>query len=357
MALMFYLLDKDMEIKRIIETYKSAIWTERYYERGDFELYIPATVEIIADLNFDSSGSTQYIVRADDTTKCAMIESVKISTDADNGNFITVSGHTLDALAFRRVVTSQTTYTGSAAKIIERLITKSIVSPDAVNRAIANFSFKNSIEDSDRALTAQYCGENVGEAVEAISKTIHTGYRVNFDIDNKTMEFEIYEGADRSLYQQDNPPVIFSNDFNNLLTSNYTVSVENWRNNALVIGEGQGSNRVRVEFGEDNAGIERREVYVNEQESSTNGGEITKGAYMQVLYDRGYQACAENRPLRETEADVAPNYGFKLGVDYFLGDIVSVENEYGVKITPRVVETIEAQDDNGYSIIPTFAID
>ena len=357
MALMFYLLDKNMELKRIIDTYKSAIWTERYYESGDFELYIPATLEIIADLNFDNDGSTQYICRADDTTKCAMIESVKITTDAENGNYITVSGRTLEALAFRRVAISQVTYTGSATKTIERLIQKNIIAPDVAGRQIANVSFKNSVTDSDRPLSNQYCGDNIGEAVEAICKTIHTGYRANFDFENKAIEFEVYEGIDRTLYQYDVPPVIFSTEFNNLLSSNYTVSVENWKNNALAIGEGQGTNRLRVEFGEYNTGIERREVYINEQQSSTNGGEISRGAYMQILYDKGYQACAENRPERETEADVAPNYGFELNKDYFLGDLVSVSNEYGITITPRIVETIEAQDDNGYSIIPTFAID
>ena len=75
-----------MKIKRVIETYKSAIWTERYNERGDFELYIPATADIIADVNFNSTNTTQYICRADDTKKCGMIESIKISTDADEGN-------------------------------------------------------------------------------------------------------------------------------------------------------------------------------------------------------------------------------------------------------------------------------
>lgn len=357
MALMFYLLDNNMEIKRIIDVYKSAIWTERFYECGDFELYIPATIDIINAVNFDNQGRTQYICRADDTRKCALIESVRIKTDAENGNFVTISGRTLPALAFRRVVLSQVTFTGSAAKTVERLIIKSIISPTDTARQIANFTFKNSISSgADESLSNQYSGDNVGEAVEAICKALRIGFRVNFDLDNKGLEFELYEGTDRSTDQIDVPPVIFSNDFNNLLSSDYTVSVAEWKNLVHVIGEGQGTNRQRVNYG-NATGIERRELYVNAQQTSSNGEELSPSTYHAVLYDKGYQAAGENRPQRENEADVAPNYGFKLNVDYFLGDIVTVRNEYGIETTPRVVETIEAQDETGYSIIPTFAIE
>lgn len=356
MALLFYLLDNNMDIKRIIEGYKSAIWTGRFNDCGDFELYIPATPDMIADLNFDDQGRTQYICRADDTTKCAMIEDIKISTDAENGNFITVTGRTLEALAFRRVVDLQTTYTGSACKIIEMLLNRAIISPTNPYRAIAGFKFSNLVTAADQQLTAQYSGDNVGEAIQAICKTLRIGFRALFDIETKEITFEIYEGTDRTTWQVDVPPVIFSNDFNNLLSSEYEVDTVPWKNTALVAGEGQGTNRMKVEYSSGATGIERREMYVDAQQTSTNGEEITPSAYHATLYDKGYQAISEARPKRETEADVAPNYGFRLNVDYFLGDLVSVENEYGIKMEPRVTETIEAQDDTGYSIIPTFSI-
>lgn len=357
MGLMFYLLDKDMNLKKIIEAYKSAIWTERFYECGDFELYIPATKDAIDALNFDYQGSTQYICRADDTTKCGMIESVVISTDAEDGNYITVSGRTLEAILFRRVVLSQVTYTGSALKTIEMLVKKSLEAPTDARRAINNLTFKNSVSaGTDQPLATQYSGDNVGEAVEAICKTLIIGYRANFDLENKAIEIEIFEGTDRTTYQHDVPPVIFSNDFNNLLSSSYGVDVKGWKTSALVVGEGEGTNRMRVEYTANLTGIERREMYLNAQNTSTNGEEISPSIYNNILYNQGYQALSENRPKRETEADVAPNYGFKLNQDYFIGDEVTVKNEYGIEITPRVVEVIEAQDDTGYSIVPTFAL-
>ena len=355
MALMFYLLDHTMNMKRIIETYKSAIWTERYYESGDFELYIPATPDIIQAVKYTVS-QTQFIVRADDTRKCGMIENFKITTDAEDGNFVTISGRTLAALPFRRVATPQLTFNGSACKTAEMLFKKNLINPEDIRRKIYGLTFKNSVPaELDEVLTNQYNGDNVGEAIEAICKHLKIGYRALFDMSNKSIEFELYAGTDRSTEQSDVPPVIFSNDFNNLLSSDYTVSVAEWKNAAQILGEGQGTGRMKAVYGSA-AGFNRREMYVNAQQTSTNGAELTANTYINMLRDIGAQAVSEHRPTQETEADVAPNYGFILNRDYFLGDVVTVRNEYGVEITPRVLEIIEAQDENGYSIIPTFGI-
>ena len=43
------------------------------------------------------------------------------------------------------------------------------------------------------------------------------------------------------------------------------------------------------------------------------------------------------------------------GVDYFLGDIVQIENEYGIQASAQITEIIETENESGYSIIPTFS--
>ena len=46
---------------------------------------------------------------------------------------------------------------------------------------------------------------------------------------------------------------------------------------------------------------------------------------------------------------------YRYGVDYNLGDKVSVVNEYGIKGTAIVTEITEVEDENGYKIVPTFS--
>ena len=103
--LSFILLSATLNIERVIDVYKSEIWTERYYESGDFELYLPATRDLIEAVNFDYYDSAKYICREDDTTKCGIIERINITTDVEQGNYLTISGRTLDGLIFQRIYT------------------------------------------------------------------------------------------------------------------------------------------------------------------------------------------------------------------------------------------------------------
>ena len=43
-----------------------------------------------------------------------------------------------------------------------------------------------------------------------------------------------------------------------------------------------------------------------------------------------------------------------LDEDYTLGDIVTVENEYGIRKNARVAAIMETWDDEGYTAVPTF---
>ena len=56
-----YVLNKNLETVAIIDTYKSLIWTKRYYTYGDFELYVPADKELLNYLKED-----YLLVRDDD---------------------------------------------------------------------------------------------------------------------------------------------------------------------------------------------------------------------------------------------------------------------------------------------------
>lgn len=46
---------------------------------------------------------------------------------------------------------------------------------------------------------------------------------------------------------------------------------------------------------------------------------------------------------------------YVLNRDYFLGDLVQIENEKGIKAAPRITEIIYAEDENGSSVVPTFS--
>ena len=45
---------------------------------------------------------------------------------------------------------------------------------------------------------------------------------------------------------------------------------------------------------------------------------------------------------------------FKYGEDFFIGDIVQIANEYGNEETAYISELVISQDEEGFSIYPTF---
>ena len=48
-----YVLNEQFQKTSIIDVYESFIWTDRYYESGDFELVVPASIEMVSILQKD----------------------------------------------------------------------------------------------------------------------------------------------------------------------------------------------------------------------------------------------------------------------------------------------------------------
>lgn len=350
MAMEFYVVDGNLDVIGIIDAYKSAIWTERYYEPGDFELYVAATPEAVALIR-----KHLFLVRMDNVSKAMVIETIKLSTDAENGDYLTVSGRSLSSILSRRIIWKQTTYSGQLEKAVRRMIADSFVDPEDADRTVSFFELGEEAGITDE-IKVQYAGEVVQEAIENVCRPKKIGYECLMDLSRKKITFRLYEGKDRSYNQTANPFVVFSPKFDNLLSSSYSNSDAKLKNVAQVAGEGEGTARKKVTVGTA-SGLERYETFVDAKGQSTNDGEITESTYAELLEQKGLERLATLATTEKIDSEVAPNYSYKVNEDYFLGDVVEVINEYGIAMTPRVVEVIECQNDAGYTCIPTFSAD
>lgn len=152
--------------------------------------------------------------------------------------------------------------------------------------------------------------------------------------------------------------MIFSPDFENLLTSDYTESDLDTKNFALVAGEGEGVDRKVTTVGDSTlSGMDRIEAYVDARDvsSNTDGGTLTPAQYTAQLQSRGLERLAEFKPVKIFEGEVEAQTNFIYGEDYFLGDKVQVINEYGIGASARIVEIIDAEDGEGRTVVPTFS--
>ena len=63
---------------------------------------------------------------------------------------------------------------------------------------------------------------------------------------------------------------------------------------------------------------------------------------------------AEFGAVTSFEGTIEPNTTFVYGQDYFLGDLVTIQNSFGITVQARITEIIEVDDDNGSSVEPKF---
>lgn len=477
-----FVLNTNLDAVSVVDSYNSFIWTERYYEYGDFELYARMTNSILDYIKQD------YYLQRGDSDRVMIIEKILIKTDVEEGNTITITGRSLESILMRRIIWGQKTVSGNLQDAIEALLNENIISPTKPERKISNFIFQRTDDPTITGLTieAQYTGDNLYDVISAICSERGIGFKVTLN-DNKQFVFQLYAGADRSYDQTVNPYVVFSPSYENLLNSNYMESKQALKNVTLVGGEGEGSKRRYTAVG-NVSGLNRREmftdardissdseeeltdlfnftlypsqvynystgafvtdanfdscmvdlseypgrtlritfpkltdasgaaptyalIYVDENktyistiqkmekyyETANRGGyetyefelpddvqyiyatrfsqkaiddgiyygnltdfscQTTKPSndeYIEMLRQRGKEDLAENIEVTSFEGEIETTILFRYGEDFFNGDIIQIENEYGHQARARILEIVTSEDENGLYVYPTFS--
>lgn len=350
-----YVMDSTLKRIGVIDSYRSLIWTRRYYTAGDFELFLDATQE-----NIDLCKKGRFIYREGDyedgVFKSVMIILyVQTNTSIDDGNTLLVQGPDLKSILGRRIIWSQTVLSGTLEANIRSVLNANIISPSITAREISNFTL-----GAEMGGTQTVEVQSTGDSIDAWLTEQITPFEIGYDVQlsEGNFVFILYKGEDRSFDQDTNPYVIFSPDFENLLTSDYTESDLDTKNFALVAGEGEGVDRKVTTVGDSTlSGMDRIEAYVDARDvsSNTNGGTLTPAQYTAQLQSRGLERLAEFKPVKIFEGEVEAQTNFIYGEDYFLGDKVQVINEYGIGASARIVEIIDAEDGEGRTVVPTFS--
>lgn len=346
-----YVLDGLNGIVGIVDTFESSIWTVQYFAQNDFQLITAGT-----DANIDLLQEGRLLVRGEDMTEdeyknVMMIEKIQLDFDPEKGWVLTVTGKGLKTLVGRRIVWNQTTMTGSVEKAIRQVITDNIISPKDTARTINNFVLGMEQGFTDTA-DIQLLGENIAEWLEATCQIY--GYGWDVYISNGNYVFYLYKGTDRSFSQDAVAPVIFSPEYDNLLSSSYTYNKGDFRNAALIGGEGEGINQRTATIGTA-AGLDRYEAYVDGSSVSSNGEIITVEQYTQLLKDYGQEQLTDTAFIETFDGEIIPDGVYMINKDYFLGDLVQIVNEKGISAVPRIIEIIYSEDETGTAVIPTFS--
>ena len=425
-----YVLDENLNTVWQVDSYNSLIWSSRYRETGDCELYLPASVEAL-----DYLRKGYFLLRPDDDMICR-INYIELDTSAEDGNCLIVKGIDVKSVLDQRVIEGILNLNGNAEDFTRSFVQDALGSTASDERQIQDEN-GNCIFVLDEAqgftdvTTEDVSFRIVGEKIREYCNRFGWGYKVF--LNNGNFVFSLYKGTDRSGY------VTFSPEYENIITSTYIQDATEIANAAFFAGVGEGSERYTGTSGGGKSGFDRFEIFVDEKSLSkqTTWGQLSEAysgitvyqmagqedlywaflnpAYIQImndehldwlenrfengvvetidgvdyykipydvaiaevpaplneledddnvnmfdviyipcLYSKGFDALAAYGEIKSFDGVIEPNTTFKYKEDYFLGDIVRVENEFGIVVDARITEIIEVEDDTGYNVEPYF---
>ena len=228
-----WILGSRFETIGIVDNYESFIWSDRYNQAGDFELYILADKSYFDILK---RGNYLYI---HDSNKIQVIETISIDTDVEEGDHITVTGRSLESMLERRIVMQPGIISGKFDTALLTVLRNNI--RGLFDNPVVSFNIKDctdaTIKATDYETAEDAYGKSLYDILVAACQEKQFGFEITFDEDGNNLEFQLYNGVDRSWAQTDRVPVVFSSEYDNLIGSSYYENDKNVKTTVLVIGD------------------------------------------------------------------------------------------------------------------------
>lgn len=333
---------------KIIDNAISVIWVQRYNEAGEFELYLRADQELLELFSVE-----RYILR-EDSYSVMITENVKLVTDEENGNYLTITGRSAESLLGRRVTERLFNYSDiNVETVLRGLVSYNVGANTSSDRQIGIITMGAAAGLTDTIDNIQIFGANILEQMTAIAKTYNYGFGLRLNSAIEKLVFAVYTGTDRTFAQDNVPAVVFSPDYDNLCNTEYTNNRQNTCNVAYVAGEKVNNVQSIVSTGVA-MGINRRETFVDAS-GKTQAGSLSTAAYNKVLTVQGQDELSKLQDVTSFSGEILLHSNFKFGVDYFMGDKVQVSNGYGINAAAYVTEITEVEDESGYYMYPTLS--
>ncbi len=330
------ILNTNFERIAIVDYYKSLMWCKRYYTAGALDIEIEATAEV---LEIFQKG---YFITRNDDDGIYRIEALELNTDIENGDYLIVGAYDCKNILKQRIIWNTVIFSGTVENYIRKLIIDNVISPTIAERKINNFALKDS-HGYTEVIEQQTTYDNLCEKIISVCETYEYGWRIIFE--NGMFYFDLYKGQDEG--------VRFSPEYENISNTTYKADWSEYKNVALVGGDGEGIDRKLTSVG-DNAGLDRFEMFVNASSISSNTEEYDEVSYYNSLKNEGKEKLAETAVSGEFDGEIDWLNTYKYKEDYNLGDIVTIDNGYGVVIKARIIEIIETWDSEGYTLEPKF---
>jgi len=364
-------LDENYQPSEMIERYASLIWNERYLAAGDFQLVTTDVERMINSLPLES------LVTIRESTVPMIVESYKIEKKIDGAPTLTISGRSFESVLERRIaakISSSTTvkerwvefrkkesdaaYQAIRQTIGDEIRTSTTPTSTIVLDAVSpNLSPNDGLPMVDLPIPADYVNDVDGGfkefeiklgnlysvVLELLAANNHGLKSVRPDLYSNKIAIEIYNGADLTN------DVVFDARFDQFEGSTYLLSYMGSTNQAWVFGKSLSLEVDKNQSTEasEPTGLLRRNAFVDLSGESSNQTE-------EVLQTRGLIELYNHNATALFDGQISEQVARGYNRDYFLGDIIRLDGEYGLSQNVRVAEFIRSDDSTGSKAYPTF---
>jgi hypothetical protein len=352
------ILSSTMDILAEIDNYESLMFNRSWHGIGQFELRLNRYKKYA-----DTLVKNNLILIGSDLNKVFIVKHREIELD-ENGKITEnwlIKGYALKSIVAQRITTPpiHTAYdnkNGNAESVMKHYINTNLVNPVDSKRKIPQLVIAQNLQRGDNiSYSSRY--KNLGEEISTLSLVSGLGWDVTLDIDNKLWVFDVLQGSDLTVNQSVLPSVIFSPQFESLKSMQYVQSELNYKNVAIVAGQGEGVDRRIVEVG-DHAALNRHEIFIDArdvEEVDENERPIPINQIVQALEYRGQQQLAELIQEEYLEGQILTNSPFRYQIDFDYGDLTTIQNtDWGVTMDARITDIKEIYEETGFNIEATF---
>jgi hypothetical protein len=350
-----------LEHGEFINGWDSIMWTERYAETGEFE--------IVAKL---STGLREFLplgtfISHTDTMEVMIVENHQIGEKTEDDPSLTITGRSLESWLENRIVgmnlarasSTIAEYILPAAVTwtqIVQLINEHIWYMTNAGDTLGNMWAETQLTGSGVADVRTINRDNVLKAVQDLLaiddlgiKTLRKNTFIGYGGDNTGTAMSIYKGADLSS------KVIFSWKGGDLESADYLFSIKPLKTSAFVIGRYV---YTIVDSGPTN--YDRRVMIVPADDIDGNLSAAPTGSALTALINklkvRGNQALRNQQQITISRADISKLTNYEYRKDFNVGDLISLDGNFGTIQKMRVVEYVEIEDQTGESGHPTLAV-
>ncbi|QOY37039.1 siphovirus ReqiPepy6 Gp37-like family protein [Anaerobacillus isosaccharinicus] len=345
-----YVFDRNLNRLGMIDDFIQLKVEPHYRKMGQLNMIVDGEKD-----NLDLLQKGRILAKADDLQHGYLI----LTRDYldEKSSELVIIAPSINTLLSRRLLYGQQSFSGQIENVMKSFVLVNAVNPINPNRKIPNLFISNNTNISINTEEGG-TGKQLDEFLYGVANKHDVSWSILMDVQNKRFIFDVWQGTDRSAEQSINPRVIFSKDRENVLRQNYIESDSDYKNVALVAGEGEGADRTYITVNDEVSGWDRVELFVDARDlqstyRSEDGEEIAMpiGEYQELVKQRGKSKLAEHPRIVTFESDIDLYANGVYGQDYFLGDKVSVVNEdLGIIMHTRITSAIEITDRQGTSL-------